>query len=144
MNPLRRLLLHQRAKRLRRTLKRKHQLRREYESEGIFLLPRDFYSCVPTLDEIEDLLGELEVTSVRVPHDCSDGFLGAYWRRPEAYLDPGARGAISSFARIPDPAPGLERLRTDLESGEWERRNAALLEKTELDIGYRLLVAECA
>jgi hypothetical protein len=36
---------------------------------------------------------------------------------------------------------GVARLRTDLESGEWHRRNADLLELEELDLGYRLLVA---
>ena len=28
-----------------------------------------------------------------------DGFLGAYWRRPHAYLDAGVRSAISTFAQ---------------------------------------------
>jgi hypothetical protein len=36
---------------------------------------------------------------------------------------------------------GVARLRADLESGEWQRRNAELLELEELDLGYRLLVA---
>src|SRR5260370_1269755 len=39
---------------------------------------------------------------IPVPGDCSDGFLCAYWRRPEAYLDPNIRGAISTFARVGD------------------------------------------
>ena len=33
-----------------------------------------------------------------VPADCTDGFFAAYWRRPEAYLDPGVRATISTFA----------------------------------------------
>jgi hypothetical protein len=36
---------------------------------------------------------------------------------------------------------GVARLRADLESGEWHRRNAELLELEEFDLGYRLLVA---
>ena len=67
--------------------------------------------------------------------------MGAYWRRPEAYLDPAVRAGISLFSH-PDAPPyldGLARLGADLESGEWRRRNAELLDLDELDIGYRLL-----
>jgi len=35
-------------------------------------------------------------------------------------------------------------LAADLDGGEWERRNGALLELDELDLGYRLVVAEPA
>jgi hypothetical protein len=38
-------------------------------------------------------------------------------------------------------APGLERLRDDLETGAWAERHADLLERDELDLGYRLLAA---
>ena len=81
---------------------------------------------------------------VPIPHDCTDGFMAAYWARPEAYLDAGVRGAISSFARR-DPAvlgPGLARLRADLASGAWAARNADLRGRVSLDLGYRLLVAD--
>ena len=79
-----------------------------------------------------------------IPHDCRDGFLMAYWRRPEAYLDPEVRANISVFALLPveEVEAMLVALRADLESGEWERRNAELLELDEYDFGYRVLVAE--
>jgi hypothetical protein len=32
--------------------------------------------------------GDVRVDTVPVPHDCADGFGAAYWRRPQAYLDP--------------------------------------------------------
>jgi hypothetical protein len=67
---------------------------------------------------------------------------GRYWRRPHAYLDPGIRGAISTFARIGDLEPGLTRLRSDLEDGSWARRHGHLMRRPELDLGYRLLIAE--
>src|SRR6266850_1722401 len=54
----------------------------------------------PGLDELTRMLGPIDVRSIPVPHDCSDGFLGAYWRRPHAYLDAGVRGAISTFAKL--------------------------------------------
>ena len=98
----------------------------------------------PTMRHLASALGELSVSTVPIPHDCSDGFLGAWWRRPEAYLDPDVRAGISSFSRV---APGetaalVERLRRDLETGEWERRFGHLRSLSELDLGYRLVVAE--
>jgi hypothetical protein len=41
-----------------------------------------------------------------VPGDCTDGFLGAYWRRPQAYLDPAIRQPCrASPCSIPTPSP---------------------------------------
>jgi SAM-dependent methyltransferase len=86
--------------------------------------------------------GSCSLEPVPVPHDCTDGFHGAYWRRPEAYLDPSVRAAMSGLAAVEDLiGPGLARLRADLESGAWHRRHADLLDREELDIGYRLVVA---
>lgn len=59
----------------------------------------------------------------------------------ERYLDPGARSAISSFARLPQPETGLAQLRRDLEDGTWERRHEFLRAAAELDLGYRLVCA---
>lgn len=101
----------------------------------------------PTAAELAAALGPLHVIPLPVPHDCVDGFLGAYWRRPEAYLDAGVRNAMSTFARLgPDAArsvaQGLARLAEDLASGRWEARLGHLRALRELDLGYRLLVAE--
>lgn len=93
---------------------------------------------MPKLGDLAGELGEFQVTTVSVPHDCRDGFLGAYWRRPEVYLDPIARRSMSSFAAI-DAQAGLIQLSQDLESGAWHRRNAEILELEALDVGYRLL-----
>jgi SAM-dependent methyltransferase len=85
--------------------------------------------------------GRIEV--VPIPHDCEDGFFHAYWRRPEAYLDAEVRAGISVFSLLPphEVEGGVARLSADLESGEWHRRKAGLLELEELDLGYRLVVA---
>jgi SAM-dependent methyltransferase len=96
----------------------------------------------PTVAELRNALGTIEARPLPVPHDCTDGFLGAYWRRPEAYLDPGVRGAISTFSKIRDVERGLGRLRRDLADGTWLRRHADLLARAELDLGYRLVIAE--
>jgi SAM-dependent methyltransferase len=94
----------------------------------------------PTAQQIGSFLAEVEITSVPIPHDCTDGFLGAYWRRPLAYLDAGARSAISAFAQLENVQPRLARLEADVRSGAWAARNATLLGQDELDLGYRLLV----
>ncbi len=79
-----------------------------------------------------------------IPHDCRDGFLAAYWRRPQAYLDQRVRDGISVFRLLPpqDVEVAVARLRADLESGEWARRNAEILERDSMDLGYRLVIAE--
>ncbi|MEK6540892.1 MAG: class I SAM-dependent methyltransferase, partial [Pseudomonadota bacterium] len=43
---------------------------------------------MPRMDAYSKWLGTVDISPVPIPHDCSDGFLYAYWRRPEAYLDP--------------------------------------------------------
>jgi SAM-dependent methyltransferase len=85
---------------------------------------------------------DADVEVVPIPWDCRDGFFGAFWRRPEAYLDPAVRAGISTLAKRSEAelAEGLASLRADLESGAWARRHADLLERDVLDLGYRLLV----
>jgi len=95
----------------------------------------------PTMEELGRTLGRVDVHRLPIPHDCSDGFLGAYWRRPHAYLDASVRSAISTFTKLRDPASSLARLRQDLEDGTWERRYGRLLDQSELDLGYRIVVA---
>jgi SAM-dependent methyltransferase len=114
-----------------------------------FWLVRDYFPAIRELDrrwmppvaEVAGALGGGDIVPVPVPWDCIDGFLGAYWRRPRAYLDAGARGAISAFGLIDGVADGIARLRRDLEDGTWGRRNADLQGREALDIGYRLVVA---
>ena len=100
----------------------------------------------PSLGELERALGPLDARALPVPHDCVDGFLGAYWRRPEAYLDPDVRRAMSGFIQLsPGPADaGLARLAEDLGSGRWESRFGHLRARDEADLGYRLIVSERA
>ena len=95
----------------------------------------------PTRDELARHLGPVELRALPIPHDCVDGFLGAYWRRPRAYLDAAVRGAISTFSKLADVEPGLDRLRRDLDDGTWARRHAALLDRPDLDPGYRLVIS---
>ena len=96
----------------------------------------------PPLDELRRVWPMADVRPLAIPHDCADGFLGAYWRRPRAYLDAGVRSAISTFGKLADVGTGLARLERDLADGTWQRRHGHLVNRTELDLGYRLVVAE--
>jgi len=96
----------------------------------------------PDMDDLRRGFAAASVRPLPIPHDCSDGFLGAYWRRPEAYLDPQVRAAISTFARIPGGDVGLGRLLDDLASGAWDRKYGRLRSLPELDVGYRVLALE--
>ena len=102
----------------------------------------DTYSFVSE-EQIRQTLDVVDIEVVPVPSDCLDGFLACYWARPEAYLDAHIRSGISLFAFLD---PGLvdeciERLRSDLESGAWDRRYGYLRSLDEHDFGYRLVIA---
>jgi SAM-dependent methyltransferase len=94
----------------------------------------------PSLTALRAILGEIEIAPVRIPHDCTDGFMGAYWRRPSAYLDPSVRSAISSLA-TGTSALSLSQLADDLSTGAWEQKHGHVLKHKEMDLGYRLVVA---
>ncbi|RED15415.1 class I SAM-dependent methyltransferase [Parasphingopyxis lamellibrachiae] len=96
---------------------------------------------MPSMADYADWLGAIEIVPVFIPHDCTDGFLYAYWRRPGAYLDPRIRTGMSSFWAIENVEKGLEKLQRDLESGEWEQRYSNLLQQDSIDAGYRLVIA---
>jgi SAM-dependent methyltransferase len=111
---------------------------RDYFPSMTELIPDD-YRFAHTIAR----LGHARAKPVPVPHDCVDGFFHAYWRRPEAYLSDEVRAGISVFAQLDASAveAGVKKLRRDLESGTWERRNGHLLELDEIDLGYRLVRA---
>lgn len=95
-----------------------------------------------TLATAVELLDVESVVSVPVPPDCIDGFAAAYWCRPEAYLDPSVRMAISGFSLV---APAVveravARLRDDLADGTWEAGHGHLRREPSFDAGYRIVV----
>jgi SAM-dependent methyltransferase len=95
---------------------------------------------MPGMADFEAALGPVQRIAVPIPRDCSDGMLCAYWCRPAAYLDPKVRRSMSSFWKIGDVTEPLQRLKEDLESGAWERKNSRLLDHESYDFGYHLLV----
>jgi len=116
---------------------------------GEFWLARDYlpeltevWRDVPAVDEVAAKIGlNTVVRELLVPWDCVDGFLPAYWRRPEAYLDPVVQQSMSGLQLLEPTvlSRGLAKLRSDLQDGTWQRRNAPLLRADALDVGWRLI-----
>ena len=100
--------------------------------------------CGPAADDIAAAIGATTSVPLPVPRDMEDGVLGAYWCRPEAYLDPAVRANASGLA-LADPAVvarAIGRLEADLAGGAWQRRHADLSTLDSVDVGYRLLVSD--
>jgi SAM-dependent methyltransferase len=116
----------------------------EYLPEFFDLIPERYHQAGVWQQELESELGSVRVEHVPIPHDCRDGFYGAYWHRPDAYLNSRVRAGISVFARLPalTVRNGLARLRDDLTMGKWHARHAQLVALDELDLGYRVAIAE--
>jgi ubiquinone/menaquinone biosynthesis C-methylase UbiE len=116
----------------------------EYLPASTELVPRRYRRPGVWERELRWLLGDIRIEPVPIPHDCVDGFFGAYWRRPEALLDQRVRDGISVFSRVEaaEAEHAVAALRSDLDSGVWHERHRDLLELEELDLGYRLVTAE--
>ncbi len=99
----------------------------------------------PRVEEIARILGgEVEVTNVPIPRDCTDGFNEAYYARPEMLLDPAARQACSAWSFVgPEVAARYtEALRADLDSGAWDTAYGALRGR-EAYHGSLVLIRAC-
>ena len=113
----------------------------------------DYVPAIATLDEgrpgfcvaeVAKGIGATDIVNVPVPRDCTDGFIMAYWGRPEAYLDPRVRRSTSGFSVIGQESvrQGVQRLRADLVSGVWDERYGDLRQMDEFDAGLRLVIAD--
>jgi SAM-dependent methyltransferase len=115
----------------------------EYLCEGVAAeLPR-----YPPIDDVAAALGgRTRVERIPTPGDCVDGFFEAFWRRPEALLDPAVRSAQSVWALL---EPGVEqriveRLANALQSGAWDAEHGHLRAQDSLDGALRLVISEPA
>jgi SAM-dependent methyltransferase len=119
-------------------------LERFWLSEYLPRAAKDDSAMAVPMGVLSRLIPDGQVRPVLIPHDCADGFGAAYWRRPEAYLDPIVRAGMSFFAKADDQElrSGLHRLAGDLASGRWHDRHADLLELDSFDVGYCLIVAD--
>ena len=115
-----------------------------------FWLTRDYFPEIyemdkrifPDVDEFNEYFDEVTIRPLQIPSDCKDGFLPAFWKRPEAYLSNTVRQAISPFSKLQNLSEGLQKLEDDLASGLWARNNHALVGSSYLDVGYRLISAK--
>ena len=102
-------------------------------------------SRFPAPDDVAAALGgRTRVERIPTPADCTDGFFEAFWRRPEALLDPAVRSAQSMWALLPDGAEEriVARLRDQLASGAWDAAHGHLRELEQYDGALRLVVSE--
>lgn len=98
----------------------------------------------PPLERIRSLLGgEVQVHAVPIPLDCTDGFGEAYFGRPEALLDAGARTANSAWSFVPPETHQRfeSELSRDLESGAWDARHGHLRNQEFFDGSLQLMVS---
>jgi SAM-dependent methyltransferase len=100
----------------------------------------------PSIAHLRAVLPKVKVEPVLVPSDCTDGFCIALWSRPEMHLDAEVRRASSIWHVLPQSIVdiGLDRLRLELESGEWDRRYGHLRAQSTLDVGLRLVTVQLA
>lgn len=117
-------------------------------SHANFWLVRDYFPEIALawrdVPSVKDVTAAVDATNVRempVPSDCLDGFLPAFWRRPQAYLDAETRRRMSGLQMLESYVleRGLRDLESDLTSGVWAARHAELTGLDELDIGWRLI-----
>ncbi len=97
----------------------------------------------PAIRTITSALGEpCTVTTIAVPFDCVDGFIHAFYGRPEKLLDPAVRAAQSAwtFVREAEIDEGVSRLRVDLDTGAWDKRFGTLRQQPDYDDGTLSLI----
>ena len=97
----------------------------------------------PSLDRITEALGgRLAVRPLAIPLDCRDGFVDAFYGRPEAMLDPAVRRAQSGWSFVAEDAQArfAARLSDDLDFGVWDERFGHLRTQPEFVGSIRILV----
>ena len=107
-----------------RVAPRRVVLTMDFELHSRFWLLEDYVPEVgeatrglrPDAEEVAEAINGAVSMPLPVPRDMQDGVLGAYWCRPEAYLDPAVRANCSGLA-LADPgvvARGVAALEADL------------------------------
>ena len=99
---------------------------------------------MPAPEEIAARLGgRTEISAVAIPLDCTDGFVEAYYGRPERLLEEPVRRAQSGWAFLPDGAEAraVARLATDLVDGTWDQRHGHLRTRPWHEGSLRLVIS---
>lgn len=98
----------------------------------------------PEIERIRDALGGISVVDVvTIPFECTDGFGDAFYGRPERFLDPAVRAAQSGWGFVDSATEerAVEHLRSDLLSGEWDRRHGHFRSQPTFEGAVRLITA---
>ncbi|WP_164217211.1 class I SAM-dependent methyltransferase [Virgibacillus sp. YIM 98842] len=99
----------------------------------------------PSVKFIMDVLGgNCEIITIPIPIDCADGFQEAFYGRPEAFLDKEIRNNQSAWGFVSEEEElhGVQLLKEELESGEWDRKYGKYRTQPFFEGALRLIVAE--
>jgi SAM-dependent methyltransferase len=99
----------------------------------------------PTVEALSEGLGRPAAAMVvPVPLDCTDGFNEAYYGRPEALLDPGARLSCSAWSFVGAAVHDrfTAHLSRDLADGTWDERHGHLRTLPAFDGSLILVVSQ--
>jgi SAM-dependent methyltransferase len=98
----------------------------------------------PSMEAIASGLGgSINILSIPIPLDCTDGFSEAYYGRPESLLESGSRLANSawSFVDSSETDRFIEKLSRDLQDGLWDRKYGYLRTQRTFDGSLRLIIS---
>jgi len=98
----------------------------------------------PTIEFIKNSLGgNCHVIPIPIPLDCKDGFQEAFYGRPEAFLEKEVRLSQSAWGFIPDEkqAAIVDRLKADLENGNWDKKYGHFRTQETFTCALRLIVS---
>jgi SAM-dependent methyltransferase len=97
------------------------------------------YPAISVISSILDI--KPIITNIQIPFNCTDGFQEAFYGRPECFLDEQVRKAQSawSFVDRETEQEYINRLRSDLESGNWDKKYGQYRKLPFFDGAYRML-----
>lgn len=79
-----------------------------------------------------------------LPDNLKDGFFNSAWKYPERYLDEQFRNGISIFSKVKKNQyiHMIQRLKMDLENGEWDKKFGYIRHSKKFDGGYFFLTVK--
>jgi SAM-dependent methyltransferase len=102
------------------------------------------YRRFPSIETIRaHLRGTVDVRPIAIPSDCLDGFIEAFYARPERLLEADVRGAQSAWGFVDTRVQKrfVKTLGEDLRSGQWDRQYGAWRQKPSFEGSLRLIVS---
>ncbi|TCT25456.1 ubiquinone/menaquinone biosynthesis C-methylase UbiE [Melghiribacillus thermohalophilus] len=110
-------------------------------------LLKDAYTIHPPVKDLVRLAEEkfgrtAEISPFPLPHDLVDLFFFAGWKNPELYLNEFFQKGTSPLAKGQQEMVSecLNRLRNDLENGNWHKKYGEIIHLNEYDCGHFFLL----